>query len=198
MKKMMYVTMIALAGALVSGCASTPEVREVSLDRQPLTHRLEPQDIRRTIETMVASMQQIVDLDEYGYANTRPVLDVFPVKNNTSQHLDMKSFTDSLRSSLLKTRMFRFVDRSTSQNDVTIMNEQALGGLTDPTKAIQMGQQSAAQMTITGELSEMKTQAGRVTDAYYKFSLQLKDLRTGELVWTDEKEIRKETTRPVF
>lgn len=197
MKKLMYMSLLALVGAFISGCATTSTTREVTLDRKPMTYKLEPQDIRRTVERMVESMQQDTDLEEYGYTS-KPVLDIFPVKNNTSQHLDMKSFTDSLRSSLRKTNMFRFVDRSTAANDITIMNEQALGGLTDPTKAVQMGQQSAAQMTITGELSEMKNREGRVTDAYYKFSLQLKDLRTGELVWTDEQEIRKETTRPIF
>jgi len=195
MKKMMYMSLLALAGVLISGCATT--TREVQLDRKPMTHRLEPQDVRRTVERMTASMQQIVHLEEYGYTG-RPVLDIFPVKNNTSQHLDMKSFTDSLRDALMKTGMFRFVDRSTSMNDITIMNEQATLGLTDPSKAILGGHQSAAQMTITGELSEMKTRDGRVTDAYYKFSLQLKDLRTGELVWTDEQEIRKLTTRSTF
>jgi uncharacterized protein (TIGR02722 family) len=174
----------------------------VSLDRQPMTHRLEPQDIRRTVENMVASMQQDIsseDLSEFGYTiGSRPILDIFPVRNNTSQHLDMQSFTDSLRNSLNRTRMFRFVDRSTSQNDITIINEQVLGGLTDPNLAIRPGQQFAAQMTITGAVSEMKTRNGRVTDAYYNFSLQLKDLRTGVLIWTDEQEIRKETVRPRF
>ena len=199
MKKMMYMTALALAGAFIAGCA-TPTSREVTLDRKPMTYKLEPQDIRRTVENMVKSMQQDVEkelLEEYGHTS-RPVLDIFPVKNNTSQHLDMKAFADSLRTSLRRTNMFRFVDRSTSENDLTIMREQARSGLTDPTKAIAPGQQSAAQMTITGAVSEMKNREGRVTDAYYNFSLQLKDLRTGELVWTDEQEIRKETVRPRF
>ena len=197
MKKMMYLSLLALAGTFISGCATTSTTREVSLDRKPMTYKLEPQDFRRTVERMVESMQQDVNLEEYGYTG-RAVLDFFPVKNTTSQHLDMKSFTDSLRNALMKTRMFRFVDRSTAGNDITIMDEQANLGLVDPTKAIRPGEQSAAQMTITGTLSEMKNREGRVTDAYYKFSLQLKDLRTGELVWTDEQEIRKETTRPIF
>jgi len=197
-KMMMCLSVCALAGALMTGCATAPAVREVSLDRKPMTYKLEPQDVRRTVVKMVESMQNdLANLQDYDLPS-RPVLDIFPVKNNTSQHLDMKSFQDSLRSALLKTRMFRFVDRATSGNDITIMNEQALGGLTDQSKAVAMGQQSAAQMTITGELSEMKNREGRVTDAYYKFSLQLKDLKSGELVWTDEQEIRKESVKPVF
>ena len=189
MKKMILLPAAALAAALLSGCPKNGPSTG--------THWLEPQDIRLTVEKMVESMQQDVEkdlLEEYGHTN-KPVLDFFPVKNSTSQHLNMKSFTDSLRVSLLKTRMFRFVDRSTSANDIAIMGEQARGGLTDPSQVVSAGQQSAAQMTITGEVSEMKSREGLVTDAYYKFSLILKDLRTGEIVWADEQEIRKETVR---
>ena len=53
-------------------------------------------------------------------------------------------------------------------------------------------------MFLTGALTEMKTQVGRTTDQYFKFSMTLKDLRSGELVWADEQEIRKESTRPRF
>ena len=197
MRKMTYMPLLALAGALIAGCATVTE--EVTLDRSPITHKLEPQDFRRTVEMMVNAMIQDIDIEElrgnYGLPS-RPVVDIFPVKNKTSQHLDLKSFTDSLRVALNKAKMFRFVDRSTSGNDVTIMDEQSRGGLTDPKQAIRPGQQSAAQMTITGELSEIKNKEGRTTDAYYKFSLQLKDLKTGELVWADEQEIRKVTTKP--
>jgi len=202
MKKLMYVSMAALTGALISGCATAPAAREVTLDRKPMTHKIEPQDIRRTITAMVESMQQDIeseDLSNYGYTiGSKPVLDIEDVKNNTSLHLDMKSFTDSLRTALQKTRMFRFVSRANATADITRANEDALGGLVDPTKAVPMGQQSAAQMVIRGTVSEMKNREGRVTDAYYKFSLQLWDRRTGEQVWAEEQEIRKESVRPIF
>ena len=51
-------------------------------------------------------------------------------------------------------------------------------------------------MYLTGALSEIKNQVGRTVDQYYKFSMILKDLRTGEIVWSDEKEIRKESVAP--
>ena len=41
-----------------------------------------------------------------------------------------------------------------------------------------------------------RVRVGRTVDQYYKFSMTLKDLRTGELVWADEQEIRKESVRP--
>ena len=191
---LMAITGLA-AVAMMTGCATTPAVREVELDRAPITSRLEPQDVRRTVEKMTESLLSAPGVKE-AVGGTRPVLDIEPLKNRTTQHVDMVSITDSMRMQLLRSGMFRFVDKSTSCTDIEIMDAQANLGLTDPKKAIKPGQQSAAQMFLTGALTEIKTQVGRTTDQYYKFSLILKDLRSGELVWADEQEIRKESVRP--
>ena len=128
----------------------------------------------------------------------KPVLDIEPMKNKSQMIVDMKSLTDSVRMRLIRSRQFRFVDRSTSGADIAIMDEQAQLGLTDPSKAIRGGKQSAAQMFLTGELTEMSQRVGRIVDRYYKFSMILKDLRSGEIVWADEQEIRKVANRPMF
>lgn len=194
-------TMCALAGlaglAFLTGCATTPAVREVALDRSPITSKLEPQDVRRTVEKMAESLISAPGVKE-AVGGARPVLDIEPLKNRTTQHVDMVSITDSLRSQLLRSGLFRFVDKSTSGTDIEFMDAQANLGLTDQRKAIKPGQQSAAQMYLTGALTEIKNQVGRTVDQYYKFSMILKDLRTGELVWADEREIRKESVKPVM
>jgi uncharacterized protein (TIGR02722 family) len=196
MKKSMYGMLgVAAAATMMTGCATAPAVREVALDRAPITSKLEPQDVRRTVEKMAESLLSAPGVRE-AVGGTRPVLDIEPLKNRTSQHVDMVSVTDSLRSQLLRSGMFRFVDKSTSGTDIEFMDAQAQLGLTDQKKAIKPGQQSAAQMYLTGALSEIKNQVGRTVDQYYKFSMVLKDLRSGEIVWSDEKEIRKESVQP--
>ncbi|HOM59198.1 MAG TPA: penicillin-binding protein activator LpoB [Kiritimatiellia bacterium] len=186
---------VAAAAVMMTGCATTPTVREVALDRAPITSKLEPQDVRRTVEKMAESLLSAPGVRE-AVGNTRPVLDVEPLKNRTTQHVDMVSITDSLRMQLLRSGLFRFVDKSTSGTDIEFMDSQANLGLTDQRKAIKPGQQSAAQMYLTGALTEIKNQVGRTVDQYYKFSMILKDLRSGELVWADEQEIRKESVKP--
>jgi len=193
MKQSMFIVSgVVMAALLIAGCA-TP-VREVALDRAPITTRLEPQDVRRTVEKMAESLISAPGVRE-AVGGSRPVLDIEPLKNRTTQHVDMVSITDSLRMQLLRSGLFRFTDKATSGTDIEFMDAQSQLGLTDPKKAIKPGQQSAAQMFLTGSLSEIKTQVGKTVDQYYKFSMILKDLRTGELVWADEKEIRKEGTR---
>ena len=182
--------------AILCGCATTT-ARETQLDRKAMSSALEPQDVRRTVEKMVDSMLADQEfIAEVG--GKRPVLDITGIKNRSSMHLDMASITDSIRTKLIRSRRFRFMDRTTSADDLQFMNDQALNGMTDQAKAIRTGQQSAAQMYLYGALTEMRQKVDGVTDRYYKFTLNLKDLKSGEIIWTDEQEIRKESERSVF
>ncbi len=197
----------AAAAAILCGCAMT--ARETQLDRQAMSAALEPQDVRRTVEKMVDSMLADAEvIKEVG--GNRPVLDISGIKNRSTMHLDMNMITSSIRTKLIRSRMFRFVDSSTSATDLKMMNDQALNGLVDPNKVVSAGQQSAAQMYLYGELSEMRQDVEDATenwvpitftsstDRYFKFNLNLKDLRTGEIIWTDEQEIRKDQKRRVL
>ena len=162
-----------------------------------MTTRIEPQDIRNTVEKMTESLLADPGVLE-ATKGEKPILDIEVMKNRSQMIIDMKNITDSIRMRLIRSRQFRFVDRSSSGVDITIMDEQAQLGLTDPRKAVRPGQQTAAQMYLTGELTDMSQSDGRTLHRYYKFSMILKDLRTGEIVWADEKEVSKVTVRPIF
>ena len=185
--------------AMCTGCATGhgPVYVGNPDDIRPLTTKIEPQDVRVTVEKMTESLLSdpgVLDATK----GARPILDIEPMKNKTQMIVDMKSITDSIRMRLIRSRQFRFVDRSTSGADITIMDEQAQLGLTDPRKAIRPGHQSAAQMYLTGELTEMTQTDGRTLHRSYKFSMILKDLLSGEIVWADENPISKVTHRSVF
>ena len=194
---MKVVVIAAIAAAFSSGCSTSMVATETQLDRKAMTAALEPQDVRRTVEKMVDSMLADQEfIAEIG--GKRPVLDITGIKNRSSMHVDMRSITSSIRTKLLRSRRFRFMDRSTAADDLQIMNDQALNGMTDQSKAVKMGRQSAAQMYLYGELSEMRQHVDGVTDRYYKFTLNLKDIGSGEIVWSDEQEIRKQQETSVF
>ncbi len=194
---MKVVVIAAIAAAFSSGCSTSTVATETQLDRKAMTAALEPQDVRRTVEKMVDSMLADQEfIAEIG--GKRPVLDITGIKNRSSMHLDMRSITSSIRTKLLRSRRFRFMDRSTAADDLQIMNDQALNGMTDQSKAVKTGRQSAAQMYLYGELTEMRQHVNGVTDRYYKFTLNLKDIGSGEIVWSDEQEIRKQQETSVF
>ena len=116
------------------------------------------------------------------------------MKNKTMQHIDTESVTDSIRTKLIRSRKFSFQDRTT---EAALQEELAYqqGAAQD---AIAFGQQDAPRYMLTSNLSEIEQSAGRLKDVYYKFTMSLRDLKTGRLIWADEQEIRKQKTRSVF
>lgn len=203
MKKFILIRMlsIAAAGTLLTGCASTGVQHSSPTRERPLTEKFDPDDAQRTVEFMVDSMLQfgpVVQLTQAG----RPVLDLDSIQNRTMEHIDTRELLTSLRTRLLRTGLFRFKDRATTTTDITIMNEENELGLVDRRQAVKPGSQSATQLYLSGEISQKRTQGTqrdrRLIEQYYYIMLTLKDLSSGEIIWTDEQRIKKERTRPIL
>ena len=56
----------------------------------------------------------------------------------------------------------------------------------------------APEYILTANLSDIQQRNSDTKDVYYKFTMNLKNLTTGILEWSDEKEIRKVATRSTF
>ncbi|HMP72485.1 MAG TPA: penicillin-binding protein activator LpoB [Kiritimatiellia bacterium] len=199
MMKKVLIRLMAVTGVAVfaAGCASTGVTRG-SLDRErAITERFDPDDARRTVEFMVDDMLQFGPVVELTMSH-RPVLDLQPLQNRTMEHIDTRALTTAMRTRLLRSGKFRFVDQTTAGMDIDAMTMQRELGLVDPNQAVRPGQQTAFEMYLYGEISQMRTTAGRTIDQYYMINMSLQDLRTGEIVWTSDQEIRKERTRSRF
>ena len=61
--------------------------------------------------------------------------------------------------------------------------------------AVEKGQMVGAQYRMEGNITSIVKQIRDTKDVYYKVNLQLWNIRNGLLEWSDEKEIRKTTTR---
>jgi uncharacterized protein (TIGR02722 family) len=131
-------------------------------------------------------------------AQRRPVLTVDKVKNKTMQHIDTESITDSIRTKLIRSGKFRFIDRTTDEAAIAELKTQQESGLVDPKTAVDFGQQIGSEFMLTANFSEIRQKQGSVTDTYYKFTMNLKNLKTGILEWSDEKEIRKTFKKSTF
>lgn len=187
----------ALALVVSAGCASTRVGYEDPLSSKPITSDWEAGDLHQIAEKMVDSMLSAPAVVQ-ATAQRAPVVSVGKVKNKTMQHIDTESVTDTIRARLLRSGKFQFVDRTTDDQAGEELKFQQESGLVDPQKAVQTGQQSGAEYLLTANLSEIANAAGRTKDVFYKFTMNLKNLRTGLLEWSEEKELRKVSTRKRF
>lgn len=187
---------VAIGSFALGGCASTMQYGDAG-SAKPISTEFGSSDLQQIAETMVDSMLIFPPMVELT-ASRRPVVSVDKVKNKTMQHIDTESITDSIRTKLIRSGKFRFVDRTTDAQTIEELKTQQDSGLVDKNSAVKFGQQIGAEFLLTSNFSEIRQKAGSTTDVYYKFTMSLKNLKTGILEWSDEKEIRKVFTRGTF
>nr|WP_231934206.1 penicillin-binding protein activator LpoB [Geobacter sp. DSM 9736] len=188
---------VSIAMALASGgCATSVQYGDAG-SAKPLSTEFGSSDLQQIAEKMVDSLVAFPPVVEVT-SQRRPVITVDKVKNKTMQHIDTESVTDSIRTRLIRTGKFRFIDRTTDAAAVEEIKIQQESGLVDKNTAVDFGNQIGAEYLLTSNFSEIKQKASGVTDVYYKFTMNLKNLKTGILEWSDEMEIRKVAKRSMF
>ena len=196
MKKTLLASSLTLT-LLLTGCVTTgPTVGGGNVSYgdskavETVTNEFGSTDLRMIAEKMSQSLVQT------GVLRNRPLVTIAEVKNKTSEYIDTRAITDTIRSSLLKSGTVRFaVDTVGMQNQVDELSRQNQSGLYNKGKSAKMGRMEGAKYRLEGNIISIVKKTNDVKDVYYKFSLQLIDNEVGEIVWADEKDIRKTSKR---
>ncbi|AOE88069.1 hypothetical protein THL1_5522 [Pseudomonas sp. TCU-HL1] len=192
------ISLIAATALLASGCASTSspvlgggnisygDSKAVEL----VTNEFGSTDLQVIAETMTRSLAQS------GVLQGRPVIQVYDVKNKTSEYIDTREITNSIKTQLMKSGTARFAsDNTDMQSQVDQLKLQNQSGLYKNSTVAKTGNMIAAQYRLEGSISSIVKRSSDYKDVFYKFSLQLVDVESGLAEWMDEKEIRKTTER---
>ena len=181
---------LSLAALLAAGCAEHTRYGDAK-GVETVTNQFGSTDLQMIAESMTRSL-----LNSAVVANApRPVMTVQEVKNKTSEYIDTRAITDSIRTELQKSGRVRFaVDAADMQQQVDELKRQQ-SELYEKDRTAQIGKMVAAAYRLEGNITSIVKQANDVKDVYYKFNLQLWNIQSGLLEWGDEKEIRKTTTR---
>ena len=178
--------------ALAAGCATEKTRYGDARATETLTNEFGSTDLQIMAESMARSMLQAPVIAS---ANL-PIVTVQEVRNKTSEYIDTRGITDSIRSELQKGGKVRFaVDQAAMNQQVEELKRQQNSGLYDKESAAEMGRMVGAQYRLEGNIMSIVKQVKDAKDVYYKLNLQLWNIRNGLLEWSDEKEIRKTTTR---
>jgi len=197
MKKLFIFVPCLLVVSFSSGCAGTKVQYGDPQALSTVSTDFGSSDLQQIAASLVDSMLTFPPVVEET-SRRRPVLVVDRVKNKTMQHIDTESITDSIRARMLKSGKFRFIDRTTDEQSIDEVRYQQESGLVKKGTAMRFGQQLAPEYILTANFSEIQQRNSDTKDVYYKFTMNLKNLTTGILEWSDEKEIRKVATRSTF
>jgi penicillin-binding protein activator len=182
---------VALAAALAAGCAKDQTRYGDARAVETVTNEFGSTDLQMIAESMTRSMLQAPAI----VGGNLPIVTVQEVKNRTSEYIDTHTITDSIRSELQKGGKVRFaVDAAAMNQQVEELRRQQSEFYAKETAA-EKGRMVGAQYRMEGNITSIVKQVKDVKDVYYKFNLQLWNIRNGLLEWSDEKEIRKTTTK---
>lgn len=196
MKRTIGILSIFIVIYFISGCASYPDVSYGNPEQvETVTTEFGSTDLQMIAEKMVNSLLATPVLT----SSQRPVFYVHQVKNMTDEHIDTKSVTDKIRVTLLKSGKVQFSAVNEVNDEILKQLEyQTKSGIVNPATAKSAGHQVGADYFLFGEISSIRKSAGRVKDVYFKFTMNLVNIKTGLIEWADEKEIRKLAKKPLI
>ena len=152
-----------------------------------LTDSWSETDMQKAVADLVASATS-----HYTIANAKrpPIVMVTKLQNKTSEHIDTQSIMDMVRVELMRGGRVSFVDKA-ARDDISEEYDYQDSGMVSRETKKGKGGQVGADFIINGRLDSIVQQAGRDKTVYYKITLNLTNLTTGIIVWSDHKQIRK-------
>ena len=172
---------LMFAALLVAGCAKDTVRYGDAKGVETVTNQFGSTDLQMIAESMTRSLLNSAVVTS---AN-RPVMTVQEVHNKTSEYIDTRAITDSIRTELQKSGRVRFaVDSAAMEQQVEELKRQQ-SELYEKNKAAQIGKMVGAGYRLEGNITSIVKQANNVRDVYYKFNLQLWNIENGLMEWGD-------------
>ncbi|MSR17294.1 MAG: penicillin-binding protein activator LpoB [Methylococcaceae bacterium] len=129
----------------------------------------------------------------------KPTITISDIKNKTSEHIDTRAIALKIRTQLSKSQTVRLMgDKVDETHALTELQRQGQSGRYKASKSVKMGNAEGAKYSLYGEITSIVKRADDIKNIDYILNLTLEDLDSSEIVWTEEKEIRKTSERPLF
>ncbi len=144
-------------------------------------------DMQVAVQTLVNSM---VGHNAIANAKRLPTVLVTNLQNKTSEHIDTQNIMDMVRVDLTNSGKVQFVDKEAREDISNEYDYQNSGTTSEETKK-SPGGQTGADFIINGRLDSIVQEVGKDKTVYYKLTLNLTNLKTGVIAWTNYKQIRK-------
>ena len=181
-----FMVVLAFAVGCVGPRSFTKGSYEDPTEIALLDDRFSENDMQLIAKKMIVSMAAVSLSGKSG----APVVMIGKMRNRTAEHIDMTMLSNKVRTQLIQSGKFRFADVE-SRREIAEEYEYQQSGYVDPGQAKGPGSQTGAEYLLTGTLTANVQQVGKDKLIYYKATFKLTNLLTSEIVWTDEKEIRK-------
>lgn len=197
MKSKINLLLLIVLIAFLSACA--PTIQYNIKDEETVTGSdWSAKDLKDVSDYMADSLKQSAFIAGPQYASEKPRwMLARDMKNETDEHVNTRTIMEKIRTRLINGGIASFIDDQAIED---ILNQMKLqqSGLFDNKTVAQVGKLVGARLILRGTISSIRKKTERTDIIYYNITLQLVNIQTGEIVWTDEKEIQRLTSKSLF
>jgi len=190
MKHLLLVTGLIFAMGLTA-CGPRQFVKgnydENVQDPNLLTDKWSESDMQKAVKDLVASA---VAHPSIAAAKRPPIVMVTRLQNKTSEIIDTQSITDMFTVELMQSGKVTFVDKS-AREDIAEEYDYQNSGMVSRETQKGKGGQVGADFVMNGRLDSIVQEAGKDKTIFYKLTMNLTNLKTGLIQWTNHKQMRK-------
>lgn len=190
MKTNILLALVSLSVFAVVGCGPKAFVKGSydDVNRENLLNdQWSETDMQKAVQDLVASLTSSNAINRPG---KMPVVMVTNLQNKTSEHIDTQSIMDMVRVELMQTGKVAFIDKEAREDIAKEYEYQGSGMVEEATKK-KAGGQIGADFIINGRLDSIVQEVGKDKSVYYKLTLNLTNLNTSMIMWSNHKQIRK-------
>lgn len=186
--------------AVISGCAATTRTLDPDTE-QHYDASYDFSDKKQIVRTLTDSLLSSPNVTTE--TSNKPIIIVYGVDNETSEHINTGGITDDIRLSLIKSGEYRFINRKQRAN-LQEETDFQYAGYVPPEHRVTEGRQLGADYILSGTLRSIEKKQpkqwrlNRKELIYYSMNLELTDLQSGEISWADNVEIAREASRPII
>lgn len=144
-------------------------------------------DMQKVVHDLVGGM---IVHPAIANAKRPPIVMVTKLQNKTNEHIDTQSVMDMVRVELQRGGRVAFVDKEAREDVAEEYNYQNSGMVSEESKK-GPGGQVGADFIVNGRLDSIVQEVGKDKSVYYKVTLNLTNLKSNLVVWSDYKQIRK-------
>ena len=179
----LVVGLVACAGPRAFTRGEYGDPQEISM----LDDKWSQNDMQLVAKKMIGSLEVWVAEKTM---EAKPVIVLEMPRNRTAEHIDMQALYDHVKTALIQSGQFTFLDKA-AREEIAKEYEYQGSGYVRADQAKGPGQQKAAQFFLGGVVTSTVQQVGNDKMMYYKATFELTDIGSTEIVWTDQKEITK-------
>jgi len=182
---------------LVVSCAKgvKKDVKSITASEATIDADWSPEDVQKIRDYMVDSISNAKFIGSMKYRTEKPRwMLAKELRNDTDEHINTRVIMERIRTKLINNGVGIFIDDEAIE---TVLKQLELqqSDLFDNDKAAKVGKFIGAKLILRGAISNIRKRTERTDINYYNITLQVVDLETLQILWTDEYEIGRKASK---